>query len=93
MVVKTQDVRTPCYSDIYNIINNYTNTYYLYTLLFAKLYAENVINKAFHKHGVASFTGAWIETLMRSLHQIAKDVASFTGAWIETQWREYTIPG
>ena len=64
MVVKTQDVRTPCYSDIYNIINNYTNTYYLYTLLFAKLYAENVINKAFHKHGVASFTGAWIETPM-----------------------------
>ena len=63
MVVKTQDVRTPCYSDIYNIINNYTNTYYLYTLLFAKLYAENVINKAFHKHGVASFTGAWIETV------------------------------
>ena len=63
MVVKTQDVRTPCYSDIYNIINNYTNTYYLYTLLFAKLYAENVINKAFHKHGVASFTGAWIETI------------------------------
>ena len=62
MVVKTQDVRTPCYSDIYNIYNNYTNTYYLYTLLFAKLYAENVINKAFHKHGVASFTGAWIET-------------------------------
>ena len=63
MVVKTQDVRTPCYSDIYNIYNNYTNTYYLYTLLFAKLYAENVINKAFHKHGVASFTGAWIETI------------------------------
>jgi hypothetical protein len=62
VVVKTQDVRTPCYSDIYNIINNYTNTYYLYTLLFAKLYAENVINKAFHKHVVASFTGAWIET-------------------------------
>ena len=64
MVVKTQDVRTPCYSDIYNIYNNYTNTYYLYTLLFAKLYAENVINKAFHKHGVASFTGAWIETVI-----------------------------
>ena len=66
MVVKTQDVRTPCYSDIYNIINNYTNTYYLYTLLFAKLYAENVINKAFHKHVVASFTGAWIETTATS---------------------------
>ncbi len=68
MVVKTQDVRTPCYSDIYNIINNYTNTNYLYTLLFAKLYAENVINKAFHKHGVASFTGAWIETFCRRLN-------------------------
>ena len=67
MVVKTQDVRTPCYSDIYNIINNYTNTYYLYTLLFAKLYAENVINKAFHKHVVASFTGAWIETAFEGI--------------------------
>ena len=67
MVVKTQDVRTPCYSDIYNIINNYTNTNYLYTLLFAKLYAENVINKAFHKHAVASFTGAWIETTLYPL--------------------------
>ena len=70
MVVKTQDVRTPCYSDIYNIINNYTNTNYLYTLLFAKLYAENVINKAFHKHGVASFTGAWIETHPHGWHVI-----------------------
>ena len=74
MVVKTQDVRTPCYSDIYNIINNYTNTYYLYTLLFAKLYAENVINKAFHKHGVASFTGAWIETTTR--HAITANTTS-----------------
>ena len=70
MVVKTQDVRTPCYSDIYNIINNYTNTYYLYTLLFEKLYAENVINKAFHKHAVASFTGAWIETINGRCHQM-----------------------
>ena len=84
MVVKTQDVRTPCYSDIYNIINNYTNTYYLYTLLFAKLYAENVINKAFHKHGVASFTGAWIETLLAAPVDWIQLVASFTGAWIET---------
>ena len=84
MVVKTQDVRTPCYSDIYNIINNYTNTYYLYTLLFAKLYAENVINKAFHKHVVASFTGAWIETDHDNTHYKSIDVASFTGAWIET---------
>ena len=85
MVVKTQDVRTPCYSDIYNIINNYTNTYYLYTLLFAKLYAENVINKAFHKHGVASFTGAWIETFAILRDTKYANVASFTGAWIETQ--------
>ena len=84
MVVKTQDVRTPCYSDIYNIINNYTNTNYLYTLLFAKLYAENVINKAFHKHGVASFTGAWIETSRTILRIMPEGVASFTGAWIET---------
>ena len=84
MVVKTQDVRTPCYSDIYNIINNYTNTYYLYTLLFAKLYAENVINKAFHKHVVASFTGAWIETQTQMLLSLHCLVASFTGAWIET---------
>ena len=87
MVVKTQDVRTPCYSDIYNIINNYTNTYYLYTLLFAKLYAENVINKAFHKHGVASFTGAWIETHRSCPYSISSYVASFTGAWIETPQR------
>ena len=86
MVVKTQDVRTPCYSDIYNIINNYTNTYYLYTLLFAKLYAENVINKAFHKHVVASFTGAWIETSITDTSQgTTRPVASFTGAWIETR--------
>ena len=87
MVVKTQDVRTPCYSDIYNIINNYTNTYYLYTLLFAKLYAENVINKAFHKHVVASFTGAWIETCIQNSYDSKLPVASFTGAWIETRWK------
>ena len=84
MVVKTQDVRTPCYSDIYNIINNYTNTNYLYTLLFAKLYAENVINKAFHKHAVASFTGAWVETCLSPLYLTHINVASFTGAWVET---------
>ena len=71
MVVKTLDIRTPCYSDIYNIINNYTNTYYLYTLLFAKLYTKNVINKAFYKHAVASFMGAWIETRSQSRRQPA----------------------
>ena len=92
MVVKTQDVRTPCYSDIYNIINNYTNTYYLYTLLFAKLYAENVINKAFHKHVVASFTGAWIETTLPELRVSHVNVASFTGAWIETFSNKINVP-
>ena len=92
MVVKTQDVRTPCYSDIYNIINNYTNTYYLYTLLFAKLYAENVINKAFHKHVVASFTGAWIETPDTGAPGVYPPVASFTGAWIETRIKDAKEP-
>ncbi len=72
MVVKTLDIRTPCYSDIYNIINNYTNTYYLYTLLFAKLYTKNVINKAFYKHAVASFMGAWIETCDPAFAAFAK---------------------
>ena len=33
---------------------------------------------------VALFTGAWIETLVLSLHQLHKKVALFTGAWIET---------
>ena len=84
MVVKTLDIRTPCYSDIYNIINNYTNTYYLYTLLFAKLYTKNVINKAFYKHAVASFMGAWIETVSTNSKRTLSKVASFMGAWIET---------
>ena len=84
MVVKTLDIRTPCYSDIYNIINNYTNTYYLYTLLFAKLYTKNVINKAFYKHAVASFMGAWIETAGSDYANSQVYVASFMGAWIET---------
>ena len=42
------------------------NIYCFSTLSFAKLQFKSVINKAFHKHGVASFTDAWIETkLMR----------------------------
>ncbi len=79
MVVKTLDIRTPCYSDIYNIINNYTNTYYLYTLLFAKLYTKNVINKAFYKHAVASFMGAWIET---SISQYIPSCVSSHPLWV-----------
>ena len=33
---------------------------------------------------VASFTGAWIETVWNKEHRYAGKVASFTGAWIET---------
>ena len=39
------------------------NIYCFSTLSFAKLQFKSVINKAFHKHGVASFTDAWIETI------------------------------
>ena len=38
------------------------NIYCFSTLSFAKLQFKSVINKVFHKHGVASFTDAWIET-------------------------------
>ena len=41
------------------------NIYCFSTLSFAKLQFKSVINKAFHKHGVASFTDAWIETPSR----------------------------
>ena len=40
------------------------NIYCFSTLSFAKLQFKSVINKAFHKHGVASFTDAWIETMI-----------------------------
>lgn len=40
------------------------NIYCFSTLSFAKLQFKSVINKVFHKHGVASFTDAWIETLI-----------------------------
>ncbi len=48
------------------------NIYCFSTLSFAKLQFKSVINKAFHKHGVASFTDAWIETLCRidTSHQL-----------------------
>ena len=41
------------------------NIYCFSTLSFAKLQFKSVINKVFHKHGVASFTDAWIETRTR----------------------------
>ena len=60
------------------------NIYCFSTLSFAKLQFKSVINKAFHKHGVASFTDAWIETKMDFWKEAMTMVASFTDAWIET---------
>ena len=42
------------------------NIYCFSTLSFAKLQFKSVINKVFHKHGVASFTDAWIETCLKT---------------------------
>ena len=60
------------------------NIYCFSTLSFAKLQFKSVINKAFHKHGVASFTDAWIETSEVIQRLYVCFVASFTDAWIET---------
>ena len=60
------------------------NIYCFSTLSFAKLQFKSVINKAFHKHGVASFTDAWIETKRGTTTRDIGNVASFTDAWIET---------
>ena len=60
------------------------NIYCFSTLSFAKLQFKSVINKAFHKHGVASFTDAWIETNVLQIAFRSAPVASFTDAWIET---------
>ena len=61
------------------------NIYCFSTLSFAKLQFKSVINKAFHKHGVASFTDAWIETALGLTNEQMTAVASFTDAWIETR--------
>ena len=61
------------------------NIYCFSTLSFAKLQFKSVINKAFHKHGVASFTDAWIETGHIQQPADFYGVASFTDAWIETR--------
>ena len=45
------------------------NIYCFSTLSFAKLQFKSVINKAFHKHGVASFTDAWIETEINDINE------------------------
>ena len=60
------------------------NIYCFSTLSFAKLQFKSVINKVFHKHGVASFTDAWIETPLDNISATDMLVASFTDAWIET---------
>ena len=67
------------------------NIYCFSTLSFAKLQFKSVINKAFHKHGVASFTDAWIETEGQQIYKISEDVASFTDAWIETITKDVII--
>ena len=65
------------------------NIYCFSTLSFAKLQFKSVINKVFHKHGVASFTDAWIETIAVGVAIIGPAVASFTDAWIETLFYMY----
>ena len=67
------------------------NIYCFSTLSFAKLQFKSVINKAFHKHGVASFTDAWIETRSMLTVCYRQEVASFTDAWIETFRREKVV--
>ena len=57
------------------------NIYCFSTLSFAKLQFKSVINKAFHKHGVASFTDAWIETsdAFCCLHPVASHLLQMRG--------------
>ena len=40
---------------------------------------------------VASFTDAWIETLLNPFAKSSDLVASFTDAWIETEWVQRII--
>ena len=68
------------------------NIYCFSTLSFAKLQFKSVINKAFHKHGVASFTDAWIETEFYINGVYDYTVASFTDAWIETASSRVNVP-
>ena len=68
------------------------NIYCFSTLSFAKLQFKSVINKAFHKHGVASFTDAWIETENWTSFFYPWTVASFTDAWIETRLKPCLRP-
>ncbi len=67
------------------------NIYCFSTLSFAKLQFKSVINKVFHKHGVASFTDAWIETKIEKPDEQQNIVASFTDAWIETSFFQHRV--
>ena len=42
---------------------------------------------------VASFTDAWIETVVKTAKSTLKNVASFTDAWIETTCVEEEFDG
>ena len=43
------------------------------------------LDREHHRHEVASFTDAWIETRLRKYESSISIVASFTDAWIETR--------
>ena len=63
------------------------NIYCFSTLSFAKLQFKSVINKAFHKHGVASFTDAWIETKLLNSPKVAlrSHLLQMRGLKLQTQ--------
>ena len=64
------------------------NIYCFSTLSFAKLQFKSVINKVFHKHGVASFTDAWIETnSSRSPIIVTGRIFYRCVDWNSTKWR------
>ena len=65
-------------------IDNKTDIVYCLISLFAESFAENVINKAFNKHAVVSFTGTWVETHNDQAPGDNDIVVSFTGTWVET---------
>ena len=43
------------------------------------------LDRKHHRHKVASFTDAWIETAYTTTMNLFNKVASFTDAWIETR--------
>ena len=47
---------------------------------------------ALHWHGVAPYTGAWIEMKLEISMIIAEKVAPYTGAWIEIGTGDKSMP-